>query len=66
MKLPQKVKIREVGPRDGFQSWPEFVPTENKLEILKIVHRGRGDFPGIDFVRQPQGDTATGRRDRGY
>ena len=37
MDLPQKVTIREVGPRDGFQSWPEFVPTEKKLEIISTV-----------------------------
>jgi hydroxymethylglutaryl-CoA lyase len=41
MQVPAKVKIRDVAPRDGFQSWPEFVPTEQKLEIIETI-RGTG------------------------
>ena len=37
MPLPTKVKIREVAPRDGFQSWPDFVPTDRKLEIIQSM-----------------------------
>lgn len=34
MNFPQTVEIVEVGPRDGFQSISEFIPTELKLEII--------------------------------
>jgi len=34
MNLPKKVKIVEVGPRDGFQSISEWIPTELKLQII--------------------------------
>lgn len=51
MKLPQKVKIREVGPRDGFQSWPEFVPTERKLEVIRaLVEAGVREMEATSFV----------------
>jgi hydroxymethylglutaryl-CoA lyase len=32
-----KIHIREVAPRDGFQSWPDFIPTDKKLEIIRLV-----------------------------
>ena len=51
MDLPQKVIIREVGPRDGFQSWPEFVPTEKKLEIISaITEAGVREIETTSFV----------------
>jgi hydroxymethylglutaryl-CoA lyase len=34
MKLPQRVTICEVGPRDGFQIEPEFIPTDLKIEAV--------------------------------
>ncbi|NOX16405.1 MAG: hydroxymethylglutaryl-CoA lyase [Epsilonproteobacteria bacterium] len=34
MKLPKSVKIIEVGPRDGFQSIKEQIPTKLKLQII--------------------------------
>jgi hydroxymethylglutaryl-CoA lyase len=34
MNLPKNVKIIEVGPRDGFQSIKEWIPTELKLQII--------------------------------
>ncbi|MFZ5753755.1 MAG: hydroxymethylglutaryl-CoA lyase [Bacillota bacterium] len=34
MNLPAEVQIIEVGPRDGFQSIKEWIPTELKLEII--------------------------------
>lgn len=37
MQLPSRVKIREVGPRDGFQSLPMFIPTEQKLRIIELL-----------------------------
>ena len=37
MKLPKKVVIQEVGPRDGFQMEKQFVPTESKIEIINML-----------------------------
>ncbi len=34
MDFPKKIDIVEVGPRDGFQSISEWIPTELKLEII--------------------------------
>lgn len=34
MMLPKKVKVVEVGPRDGFQNLEEWIPTEIKLEVI--------------------------------
>jgi hydroxymethylglutaryl-CoA lyase len=35
----KKVHIMEVGPRDGFQSEKQFVPTEKKIEIINALSR---------------------------
>src|SRR2546425_1809965 len=37
MKLPERVTICEVGPRDGFQIEPEFIPTEQKVEVVNLL-----------------------------
>jgi hydroxymethylglutaryl-CoA lyase len=37
MALPASVKIREVGPRDGFQNEPEVIPTEDKLRLIGML-----------------------------
>ena len=34
MKLPERVTMCEVGTRDGFQIEPEFIPTEQKVEVV--------------------------------
>jgi hydroxymethylglutaryl-CoA lyase len=34
MNLPKSVTIVEVGPRDGLQNEPNFVPTEQKVELI--------------------------------
>ena len=34
MKLPKRVTICEVGTRDGFQIEPDFIPTEQKIEVV--------------------------------
>jgi len=34
MRLPDHVTICEVGTRDGFQIEPEFIPTEQKVEVV--------------------------------
>jgi hydroxymethylglutaryl-CoA lyase len=35
IQLPSKVIICEVAPRDGFQAEKEWIPTENKMAIIK-------------------------------
>ncbi|MGH7393629.1 MAG: hydroxymethylglutaryl-CoA lyase [Candidatus Rokuibacteriota bacterium] len=37
MRLPQRVTICEVGPRDGFQIEPEFIPTPQKVEVVDLL-----------------------------
>ncbi|MCL6641054.1 MAG: hydroxymethylglutaryl-CoA lyase [Candidatus Rokubacteria bacterium] len=37
MKLPARVTICEVGPRDGFQIEPEFIPTDRKVEVVDLL-----------------------------
>jgi len=49
---PTHVKIREVGPRDGFQNEPETVPTDDKIRLIESL--GRAGFTRIEvasFVR---------------
>jgi hydroxymethylglutaryl-CoA lyase len=35
--LPGKVRIREVGPRDGFQNEPETIPTAEKVRLIDLL-----------------------------
>jgi hydroxymethylglutaryl-CoA lyase len=35
--LPSAVRIREVGPRDGFQNEPEVIPTEVKVQLIELL-----------------------------
>jgi hydroxymethylglutaryl-CoA lyase len=37
MKLPPRVTLCEVGPRDGFQIEPDFIPTELKIEVVDLL-----------------------------
>lgn len=51
MDLPSKVKLREVAPRDGFQSLQDFIPTEHKLQIIEAVAKaGVKDIEATSFV----------------
>jgi hydroxymethylglutaryl-CoA lyase len=51
MKLPDRVSLREVTPRDGFQSLPQFIPTEQKLQIIDAVARaGVHELETTSFV----------------
>jgi hydroxymethylglutaryl-CoA lyase len=36
-ELPQSVRIREVGPRDGFQNEPEVIPTAEKVRLINML-----------------------------
>jgi len=35
--LPASVKIREVGPRDGFQNEPEVIATDDKIRLIDLL-----------------------------
>jgi hydroxymethylglutaryl-CoA lyase len=35
--LPERVRIREVGPRDGFQNEPELIPTDVKVRLIDML-----------------------------
>lgn len=35
--LPKRVRIREVGPRDGFQNEPETIPTAEKIRLVDML-----------------------------
>ncbi|HMJ74300.1 MAG TPA: hydroxymethylglutaryl-CoA lyase [Solirubrobacterales bacterium] len=35
--LPSNVRIREVGPRDGFQNEPETIPTADKVRLIDLL-----------------------------
>jgi len=39
MDYPPRVTIVEVGPRDGFQIEPDFIPTEFKVEVVDAIAR---------------------------
>jgi hydroxymethylglutaryl-CoA lyase len=49
---PKTVRIREVGPRDGFQNEPETIPTERKVELIDALARtGIKRLEVTSFVR---------------
>jgi hydroxymethylglutaryl-CoA lyase len=51
MKLPEKVKIIEVGPRDGFQNVKDFIETTDKVKIIEgLVKAGIKDMEITSFV----------------
>jgi hydroxymethylglutaryl-CoA lyase len=35
--MPQRARIREVGPRDGFQNEPETIPTAEKVRLIDLL-----------------------------
>ena len=37
MKVPDKVVVAEVGPRDGFQSFARWISTEDKITIVDLL-----------------------------
>jgi len=36
-ELPMSARIREVGPRDGFQNEPEVIPTDQKIRLIRML-----------------------------
>ena len=50
--MAERVRIREVGPRDGFQNEPEVIPTETKIELIDALARtGLERLEVTSFVR---------------
>jgi len=50
--LPQSVRVREVGPRDGFQNEPEVIPTDEKVRLIDLLARtGLRRIEVTSFVR---------------
>ncbi len=46
------IKIREVGPRDGFQNEPEVIPTDDKIRLVEMLARtGVRRLEVTSFVR---------------
>jgi hydroxymethylglutaryl-CoA lyase len=51
-ELPQTARVREVGPRDGFQNEPEVIATERKIELIDALARtGLRRLEVTSFVR---------------
>jgi hydroxymethylglutaryl-CoA lyase len=49
---PEQVRIREVGPRDGFQNEPEVIPTAAKVRLVEMLARtGLRRLEVTSFVR---------------
>jgi len=52
MSWPAAVKIREVGPRDGFQNEPETIATADKVRLVELLARtGLRRLEVTSFVR---------------
>jgi hydroxymethylglutaryl-CoA lyase len=50
--LPDHVRIREVGPRDGFQNEPEVIPTPEKVRLIELLGAtGLRRIEATSFVR---------------
>ena len=50
--MPQHVRIREVGPRDGFQNEPEVIATDDKVRLIEMLARtGVKRLEVTSFVR---------------
>ncbi|HEX9482897.1 MAG TPA: hydroxymethylglutaryl-CoA lyase, partial [Solirubrobacteraceae bacterium] len=50
--LPATARVREVGPRDGFQNEPEVIPTARKVELIEgLARTGLRRLEGTSFVR---------------
>src|SRR5579871_6526876 len=51
MRLPEKVKIVEVGPRDGLQNETKFIPTDIKVELIdRLAKTGLKNIEVTSFV----------------
>lgn len=51
MELPKKVRLVDVGPRDGLQNEPGVVPTEAKVELIhRLANAGLPSVEATSFV----------------
>jgi hydroxymethylglutaryl-CoA lyase len=51
MTVPQKVRVVEVGPRDGFQMEDRFIPTELKVDTIQtLASAGVQEIEAVSFV----------------
>jgi hydroxymethylglutaryl-CoA lyase len=51
-EMPAEVRIREVGPRDGFQNEPEVLPTADKVRLIdRLARAGLRRLEVTSFVR---------------
>jgi hydroxymethylglutaryl-CoA lyase len=51
-ELPKSVRLREVGPRDGFQNEPETIATADKVRLIDMLSStGLGRLEVTSFVR---------------
>ena len=51
MNLPSEVTLREVAPRDGFQSLKKILPTDQKLQIIEaLVNAGIKHIEATSFA----------------
>jgi hydroxymethylglutaryl-CoA lyase len=49
---PERVRVREVGPRDGFQNEPEVIPTAEKVRLIgMLADAGFSRMEVASFVR---------------
>src|SRR3954471_15941903 len=50
--MAERVLIREVGPRDGFQNEPEVIPTADKVRLIdRLARTGVKRLEATSFVR---------------
>ena len=50
--FPQRARVREVGPRDGFQNEPEVIPTAEKVRLIgMLASSGLQRLEVTSFVR---------------
>src|ERR671918_2527544 len=50
--MSERVRIREVGPRDGFQNEPEVIATDDKVRLIEMLARtGLRRLEVTSFVR---------------
>ena len=63
--LPERVSIREVGPRDGFQNEPETIPTAEKIRLIDMLSATGLAADRGQRLRARRGDPPARRRRRG-
>jgi hydroxymethylglutaryl-CoA lyase len=52
LPLPSRIRVREVGPRDGFQNEPDRIPTADKIRLINALARtGLERLEVTSFVR---------------